>query len=157
MMKFLADRTTGKLARKLRALGYDVVSPGGGQLAEAAGKASHEGRILLTRSRRVPGKSSVPRTLILEADRPREQVLEVLQKLNLEPQAADLFTRCLLCNEKLLSLSKSEVEERVPEFIYRTYDSFQACPQCARVYWPGTHLRRMEKDFGERDARKKNP
>jgi uncharacterized protein len=156
MMKFLADRTTGKLARKLRALGFDVFYLGAGQLAEAARTASLEGRVLLTRSRRLPEKGTAPQALVLEGDDPREQVREVIEKLNLEPRTDQLFSRCLMCNEKLLSLSKPEVEGRVPEFIYRTYDSFHACPRCARVYWPGTHLRRMKKEFDERNARNNN-
>ncbi len=52
-MKFIADRTLGKLARKLRALGFDTVYWRGGKLEEAAKVAAAEGRVLLTRSRRV--------------------------------------------------------------------------------------------------------
>jgi hypothetical protein len=147
MVKFLADRTTGKLARKLRALGFDVASLGGGQLEEAATTAALEGRLLLTRSRRLPEARKAPEVLVLEADNPREQVREVLEKLNLEPNAEELFSRCILCNERLVSVPKPEVEGRVPDFIHRTYDSFHVCPRCARVYWPGTHFLRMEKEI----------
>jgi uncharacterized protein with PIN domain len=54
-----------------------------------------------------------------------------------------------MCNEILLSVSKEEVEGKVPDFIYRSYDSFHACPRCRRVFWPGTHLQRMKRELGE--------
>ena len=82
----------------------------------------------------------------MEADSPREQVREVLAKTPLEPSEEKYFSRCLLCNEILLPVPKEEVEGRVPDFIYRAYDSFHACPRCRRVYWPGTHLQRMKKE-----------
>jgi uncharacterized protein with PIN domain len=146
-MKFLADRTTGKLAKKLRALGFDVAYWGGGQLEEAARAASAEGRMLLTRSRRIPEVGLEPQITILEVDDPREQVREVLAKLKLEPPADQFFSRCLMCNEILLPVAKEEIEGRVPDFIYRSYDSFHLCPRCRRVYWPGTHLQRMKKEL----------
>ncbi len=145
-MRFLADRTTGKLARKLRALGFDVVYWGGGQLEEATKAAAAEGRMFLTRSRRVPEEGLSLQVTVIEADNPREQTREVLAKLKLEPPTDRLFSRCLKCNETLLPVSKEEVEGRVPDFIYRSYNSFHVCPRCRRVYWPGTHLQRMRRE-----------
>jgi hypothetical protein len=154
-MKFLADRTTGKLARKLRALGFDVVYRGEGQLEEAAKVASAEGRMFLTRSRRLPDKGLDLQVTVVEMDDPREQVREVLTKLKLEPQEDQYFSRCLMCNEILLTVSKKEeVEGRVPDFIYRSYDAFHACPRCHRVYWPGTHLQRMKSEIAQSVAQK---
>ena len=128
-MKFLADRTMGKLARKLRAMGLDVVYWAEGQLEEAAKAAFSEGRILLTRSRRLAGKGGDPQVTVIEADDPRDQVREVLTKLKLQPPAQQFFSRCLMCNETLLPVSKEEVEGRVPDFIYWSYDSFHVCPR----------------------------
>jgi len=145
-MKFLTDRTTGKLAKKLRALGFDVLYWGEGQIEEAARAALAEGRMFLTRSRRIPALGKDLQVTILEADSPREQVREVLQKLRLEPPVEKYFSRCLLCNEELHPVPKEEVEERVPDFIFRDYDSFHICPRCRRVYWPGTHLEKMKKE-----------
>ena len=138
------------MARKLRALGFDVVYQGGGQLEEAARVASAEGRMFLTRSRRLPDKGLDLQVTVVETDDPREQVREVLAKLKLELQEDQFFSRCLMCNEILLTVSrKEEVEGRVPDFIYRTYDSFHACPRCRRVYWPGTHLQRMKSEIAQ--------
>lgn len=145
-MKFLTDRTTGKLAKKLRALGFDVLYWGEGQIEEAARAALADERMFLTRSRRIPALGEDLLVTILEANSPREQVREVLQKLGLEPPEGKYFSRCLLCNEELHPVPKGEVEGRVPDFIFRGYDSFHICPRCRRVYWPGTHLEKMKKE-----------
>jgi len=34
---------------------------------------------------------------------------------------------------------KERVKERVPEYVYKTQQDFMECPQCKRVYWPGSH------------------
>jgi uncharacterized protein with PIN domain len=153
-MRFLADRTTGRLARKLRALGFDVLYQGGGQLEEAARVASSEDRWFLTRSRRLQGKGREVRVIVVEADDPRKQVREVLTKLKLELEEEKFFSRCLMCNEILLQASKEEVEGKVPDFIYRAHESFHICPRCRRVYWPGTHLQRMKRDLSSAVAGK---
>ncbi len=148
-MKFIADRTLGKLARKLRVLGLDVVYWGGGNLEEAFKKARTEDRVLLTRSRKIHGKSGDLQAVAVDANDPREQVREVLAKLHLEPPAEKFFSRCLVCNQELHPIPKEEAEKKVPDFIYRSYDSFHICPRCHRLYWPGTHLERMKEEMEE--------
>ena len=31
----------------------------------------------------------------------------------------------------------------VPDYIYETASDFRKCPECARVYWPGSHREKM--------------
>ena len=103
----------------------------------------------------MPDKGLDLQVIVVEADEPREQVREVLTKLKLEPQEDQFFSRCLMCNEILLTVSKKEeVEGRVPDFIYRSYEAFHACPRCHRVYWPGTHLKRMKSEIAQSVAQK---
>ena len=142
-MKFIADRTLGKLVKKLRALGFDAAYWNAGNLEAAARVAVVEGRVLLTRSRRVPREIPALKTLIIDANSPADQLVETFSKLDLKPNRANYFSRCLLCNEELRSISKEEAEGRVPDFIYRSYDSFHLCPRCRRIYWPGTHFQKM--------------
>ncbi len=111
--------------------------------------ASIEGRMFLTRSRRIPGGPKGLQVTFLEANDPRGQVRELLQKLHLKPSDEQYFSRCLMCNEGLQPVSKGEVEGRVPDFIFRNYDSFYVCPNCRRVYWPGTHLDHMKEEVSQ--------
>jgi uncharacterized protein with PIN domain len=148
-MKFIADRTLGKLAKKLRVLGFDAVYWKGGKLDEAAKAAATQGRVLLTRSRRIQGKAEGLQVIVVEANDPKEQIHQVLSALKLRPEAEQFFSRCLMCNEALAPVAKEEVEGKVPDFIYRSYDSFHICPRCHRLYWPGTHFQRMKKEMAE--------
>jgi len=148
-MKFIADRTLGKLARKLRVLGFDAMFWRGGNLEEAIKAAATEDRLLLTRSRRTPEKTGNVRILVIEANDPREQIREVLAKLKIQPMDDQFFSRCLMCNEALHPVAKEETEGRVPDFIYRLYDTFHMCGRCRRIYWPGTHFRRMREEMAK--------
>jgi len=148
-VRFIADRTLGKLAKKLRVLGFDVVYWRGGNLEGALKAAAAEGRTLLTRSRRVQENTEDLPTHVVETNDPQQQILEVLSAFKLRPEANQFFSRCLMCNEALVPIPKGEAEGKVPDFIYRTYDSFHICPRCHRIYWPGTHFQRMKKEMGK--------
>jgi uncharacterized protein with PIN domain len=148
-MKFMADRTVGKLAKKLRLLGLDVADWREGRVARAAGKAEAEGRILLTRSRRIREEKTGIRIFTVDAEDPGQQTREVLDGLGVEPKPEGYFSRCLRCNEELQVAVKEEVQGTVPDFIYRLYDSFRRCPRCRRIYWPGSHLENMKKDLAK--------
>lgn len=137
------------MARKLRVLGFDTLYWRAGSLEQAAKAAIAEGRVLLTRSHRMKESGGELRVLIVEANDPGAQIHEVLARLNLSADPGRFFSLCLLCNAELEAIGKEEAEGRVPDFIYRSYDSFHACPRCRRVYWPGSHYVRMEKFLTE--------
>jgi uncharacterized protein len=148
-MRMIADQTLGKLVRKLRILGYDTLYWRGGNVSGAAEAARSEKRVLLTRSRKLLGKPEDLEAVIVEADDPREQLREVIEKLHLKVEDARFFRRCLLCNEELRPLGKEEAEGRAPDFILQAYTVFHGCPRCGRIYWPGTHNTKMRKEMAE--------
>jgi uncharacterized protein len=153
-MKFVADRTLGKLVRKLRTLGFDALYWRGANLGGAVEAARFEGRVLLTRSRKIREKPEGLDMVVVEANAPGDQLREVVQKLSLEAKGEKFFRRCLLCNEELRPLDREEAEGRVPDFILQAYKAFCACPRCRRVYWPGTHYERMKQEMGRMTGKK---
>jgi uncharacterized protein len=139
--KFAADRMLGKLARWLRLMGQDVIyGPHlcGYGLIRAA---RQEGRLILTRDRRLKQKQP-PDFLFIESDHYREQLRQVIRACNLEPLARP-FTRCAECNTVLEPRTKAAVEALVPPYVFSTQERFFACPHCRRIYWPATHHERM--------------
>lgn len=146
-MRFVADRTLGKLARKLRILGFDALYWRGGNLGGALEAARREGRVLLTRSRKVREKPEDLEMIVIEANDPGDQLRELAGKVPLRADAEKFFRRCLLCNEELRPLNREEAQGRVPDFILQTYRVFHACPRCRRVYWPGTHYQKMKREM----------
>ncbi len=52
------------------------------------------------------------------------------------------FTRCLVDNAPLRAASAADAT-RVPAQARAAGGPIRACPACGRVYWPGSHVRRM--------------
>lgn len=144
-MKFVADKMLGRLTRWLRVIGLDVTyGPhlSGYGLVRAARR---EGRVILTRDRAV-GKKRPPDYLVIESDRFREQLQQVIRAYGLDPMK-DAFTRCVACNALLEPIEKEMVREKVPPYVFSTQEKFSFCATCRRIYWPATHLEKMMEEL----------
>lgn len=139
-IKFITDINLGKLALRLRILGYDTLFYRGTAGRKFLEKAQEEKRIVLTRERDLIKRQFQGVIQIVESDRVEKQIEEVLEKLVLEPIPAKYFSICLKCNVPLQEVLKEEILNRVPTYVFDHYSRFMACPQCEAVYWPGTHI-----------------
>lgn len=146
--RFLADAMLGRLARWLRALGYDTVFEPDIRDRDAVRTALEEDRTLLTRDRRMAQEWRVKGIVVLQADDPEDQLRELAVRVRLEVRPARLFTRCLRCNTLLEPISLAEVEARIPPRIRENNREFRCCPSCDRIFWEGSHTRRMRRRFG---------
>jgi hypothetical protein len=143
--RFVADVMLGRLARWLRALGYDTLyfrdAPDRRLLALALG----EGRRLLTRdaalARRARDSGLLVRAGALDA-----QIREVTAALGLAGDRA--LTRCLECNGLLAPAAPDAVRHRVPPYTFATQREFWTCLGCDRVFWAGTHVAGIERRLG---------
>jgi len=144
-MKFIADRMLGKLAKQLRMLGYDTLYYRGEDAYSLIRLARQEGRVILTRNTKLLPRKPEDLILQMTEDNPLLQLNELIQKGKIEIDEEKLFSRCLLCNAFLDSISRKEVEGKVPDFIFHQHKEFFRCPQCQRIYWPGSHQENMQK------------
>ena len=142
-MRFAVDTMLGKLARWLRALGYDAAYDPFRDDAALLRLAREEGRVLLTRDRKLLLRRDLPQALLLRGDRVEEQVAQVLRELELPEEIARPFSRCLECNGELAEAARESVRELVPPYVFSTQQEFTRCPGCGRVYWKGTHFPRI--------------
>jgi uncharacterized protein with PIN domain len=143
-MTFVADSMLGRLAKWLRALGYDVLYTK--KLDEqAAMRFLETGRIILTRNTRLKSRLPEDKAILIEHDRLEDQLAQLVVSgvIKFDPNAA--FRRCMRCNSPLKPLSRLEAADLVPEHVYHSYSHFFSCPACGRVYWPGTHHEGMKK------------
>ena len=149
-IKFAADRMLGRLAKWLRVLGYDVIYgphlTGYGLIRAARA----EGRLILTRDRRLKHKQP-PEFVFIESDHYRDQLRQVVRAYRLE-LAGKQFTRCLRCNCLLEIRPKETVERLVPGYVFTTQEKFSWCSQCRRVYWAATHQQKMVEELGKISA-----
>ena len=140
-MRFLCDEMLVRLARLLRAAGYDTYLAADGEKDEALIKtARNEGRILLTKDKRLAAafeESVIIRGWGVEAEA-RCLTQAVVMDWDFAP-----FTRCVMDNARLRDATAEEIE-RMPAKARALAGPFRACPACGRLYWPGSHVRRMD-------------
>jgi uncharacterized protein len=140
--RFLADAMLERLARWLRVLGFDTASGSAAADAELLRRAEEEGRALLTRDRRLARRGRVRESLLVLGDEPLDQLREVMAHFRLEAPR-ELFTRCLICNTVLRSASVEDVGSPLPPAARECPETLRQCPRCGRIYWEGSHTRRM--------------
>ncbi|QEA38214.1 hypothetical protein FGL86_03410 [Pistricoccus aurantiacus] len=139
---FLADAMLGRLARWLRALGFDTRFDSSLDDPELVTLANAESRILLTRDRHLVTHLQPAQPLLITYDSPIEQLRQVIDACNLEAPRV-LFTRCLICNVSLREASGEEVLLQCPHPASLLPEPAMCCPHCRRLYWHGSHTRRM--------------
>ena len=148
-MKFIADCMLGKLAKELRMLGYDTIYYRGEDARQMIQLARQEGRVILTRNAKLIPKRPEDRIIRVMEDNPLLQLRELIQKRYISLNEENFFSRCLLCNVLLDEIPREEAEGKVPEFIFYQQKAFFRCPQCQRIYWPGSHQENMQKKVDE--------
>ena len=140
---WMLDVHLGALARYLRMAGFNTwfqqEDLGDETLAKVAAK---ERRILLSRDIGWLKRRLVPYGRWIRATDPQEQFREVIRAYELQDRIQP-FTRCTQCNDLLKMVDKPSIKTRVPARVYEQYYQFKACPSCDKVYWPGTHINKM--------------
>ena len=136
----LIEPMLGRLATWLRILGYDAP-----QIPRPPA-ITPPGAVLLTRRRRLAGR---PGVLLITHDHLEDQLKQVLRELGLRPDPAARFSRCLVCNKVVEFLERQGAAGLVPDYTLATAQGFTRCPQCGRVFWPGSHGARAEQRIKE--------
>lgn len=146
-VRFVLDGHLGRLARYLRMLGFDVRWRSDAGDEELARVSAEERRVLLTRDAGLLKRRIVTHGYRVRESDPRRQLAEVVRRLDLARSVAP-FRRCLRCNDVLEEVRKEEVAAELPP-IRERQDAFRRCPSCRRLYWAGSHHRRMEQLVAE--------
>lgn len=148
-MKFIVDEMLGRLTKWLRLLGYDTVYKTPTTDSALVNQAFKEQRILLTRDTHLVERKFIPRYILIKSDYYIEQLRQVIRDLDLKPDEALFFSRCILCNTPIEPISKGPVKTRVPPYVYKTQENFLHCPRCDKIYWRGSHIEMAMKKIKE--------
>ena len=139
--RFATEKTLGRLTKWLRLLGFDTLYE-----FELSGKKFIEilenDRILLTRTRRIQKQFASRKLIFVESDHLSQQLKQIFRELDIKAAQTRPFSRCLQCNASIVIVEKASIWGRVPDYIFEIHENFQKCPECDRIYWPGSHTRR---------------
>ena len=141
-IKFVVDVNLGKLAGKLRLLGFDTLFRNNLEDDEIREIASNEKRIILTRDKALLIHNLVTHGYWIRNEDPKLQLREVVERLQLK-NSFKPFSRCTSCNESLQKTTREEVKTLLPEDTLRFYDTFWECRGCGQLYWQGSHYQRI--------------
>ncbi len=142
-MKFIVDSMLGKLAKRLRLMGYDTYYDAKKDDREILKLSKEEDRLIVTRD---TGMSKIrgAKVLLIRSTDIHEQLKEI-SKLSLDSNRS--FSRCPECNTPVKDVSKEEVKNIVPKLVYETLNKFSYCPKCKKAYWQGTHYQKLLKEL----------
>jgi uncharacterized protein with PIN domain len=142
-MKLLCDEMLQGLGRWLRAAGYDTaIARRGLDDRDIVSIARSERRMLLTCDRELGGRLELEgRVVALPPSGLDAAALAVRDRLQIDWLRAP-FTRCLLDNTPLRPAAPGDLS-KLPLPARDGPGPIRTCPACSRIYWPGSHVRRM--------------
>ena len=148
-LRFLCDEMLAGLGRWLRIAGYDTaIAERRRRDRDLVEQAHAEGRILLTRDRRLMEiRRAVDHTIVLEANGIDACAEELTSRLGLD-WALDPLSRCTLCNIRL-EPADTRLLGSLPSGIRDFGASVHVCRQCGRLYWEGSHVRRIRRRLAQ--------
>lgn len=141
--RFLCDEMLGRLCRYLRAAGYDTLFADNGDRDRDLLRQCHEeGRYFLTQDRLVREHKAARDIALILPHGDIDQLAMLLGARFRLDWLSHAFTRCLVDNT-LLQTADATAAARVPADAIRPDEPLNVCPSCGRVYWHGSHYKRM--------------
>lgn len=141
-LKFLVDENTQRLAGLLRMVGMDAAGCRGLGDEAIARAADEQGRVLLSRDRRLLRRKAVVFGRLVRCVHPWDQLREIVHLFGLRGRLRP-FSRCIHCKVPLKARAKEVIEDQLEPLTKKYYRVFQGCPACGRIYWAGSHHQSM--------------
>lgn len=143
--KFICDVHLGKLAKALRMLGFDTAYENKFTNADLMRIAVEQNRMLLSRNCSY-SKNENLQSFIITSEHAASQIKTVFDHFDLKNKIHP-FTVCLVCNQPLHKVSKENIISQIPLNTAKYFHEFWQCNNCERIYWKGSHYKRMLKEI----------
>ena len=145
--RFLCDEMLRKLAHWLRAAGYDTdIADEGENDRDLLERAVKEKRLFITRDRKLNEFRHAPGTVVLLHSNNMHSCARELQTLLSINWLINPFSRCMLCNTPLTIADPTCINE-IPEQSRKSVKKILHCRHCDKLYWEGSHVRRLRNMF----------
>jgi uncharacterized protein with PIN domain len=141
--RFVLDTHLGRLAAYLRMLGFDTLYRNDYDDPTLASISVEEKRILLTCDKRLLMRKLITHGYYIRERQPQQQLLEIVSRFDLFNSLRP-FTRCIHCNGGIQRVHKDAIEQHLMPRTKEHYDEFWQCQYCQKIYWKGSHYRRMQ-------------
>ena len=142
----------GKIAKKLRIFGFDTEYYPSIDDNTIIKKSHDENKIVLTMDKMLYKRCIKHKVIciLLSSNNELDNLICIMKENNISNifYATNNFTRCAVCNGKLLRTNKSKIisiTNTIPEKIIETIEIFYCCSDCQKAYWDGTHIREINK------------
>ena len=142
--RFILDVHLGKLAKKLRMLGFDTLYENNYADMEVVEIALSEKRIIATRDIGLLKIKKVLYGYWIRSQKPNNQLLELINYFDLSSKLKP-FYRCMECNGIIRRVKKEHIIDQLQFRTKKYYDEFYQCEECKNLYWKGSHYYKMEK------------
>ncbi|HEV8386394.1 MAG TPA: Mut7-C RNAse domain-containing protein [Nitrososphaera sp.] len=140
----MADSMLGSVARKLRIFGFDTLYLVHVEDSEVLKIGVDQDRVILTADKeffkRIV-KAKAKGVLVGGSDE-LEDLVHILEKNGIR-SVDRTESRCSMCNGKLADVSPNDVQESLPEKIASNHKEFFRCASCGKIYWEGSHTKRI--------------
>jgi uncharacterized protein len=141
--RFLCDEMLGSLCRYLRAAGYDtLLANNGASDAELLRQCLEQGRFFLTQDTLIHEHKAANGIALIMPHSPLDRLASLVGSRFHLDWLSRAFTRCLVDNTPLVAADAAAIA-RTPEDARRPGEPLSHCPACGRVYWRGSHYKRM--------------
>jgi uncharacterized protein len=140
--KFIADTQLGSLAKYMRMLGFDVGYKNRYTGNEIIKISISEKRTILTKNINLLKRNDITHGYWIRNTNLIDQVKEVIKRFQLTKLIIP-FNRCMECNTLLKKVDKIKVAGKLEENTRYYFDEFCTCPSCKRIYWKGSHYKKM--------------
>ncbi len=144
---FAVDAMLGKLAKKLRLLGYDTIYSSDIDDDELIRLAKDENRIIISKDVQLVNRAIKKQivTVLVTKSNEIEQFHQINENLKLGKFIIEgNKSRCPLCNGFLMKIEKKLVQGQIPSGVLQNTDKYWKCEKCKKIYWEGTHIRNLQ-------------
>lgn len=155
---FLADAMLGSIARKLRIFGFDTLYNAQVNDDEILKIGMEQDRVILTADKELFKrivKTGVRGVLVRGGASELEDLVHILRKSGIKSVGMDgIGSRCSVCNGSLQERTSDHLKKNdddddnnedvaLPDRVIACHNRFFCCAVCGKVYWEGSHLKRI--------------
>ena len=147
----------GKLTRWLRMLGHNAKYAKDVDDEILIKIAKTERRVLLTRDLELYQRatSKHAKAFFVEGKNEAERLASLSIHFGIGLKFNPSVSRCPKCNSKIKTAKKEDIGNKIPRSTRSFYEEFWECPKCGKVYWQGSHWKRITETLNDAERIRK--